>query len=178
MIEVKEHIAYELLEKKYNRICLDYVILMSDEPYKGFDTQKEAVIEAFEILNKRFEPYDYHLDIHTDKMKATISSIKELLSTPPENHTNRTNKSFSLPYQIPYWYAFLNPPHGTQYNKSDFIDFNAILFPNKNSVEVYRWNNDFSNYFDAGKEWWGTGLWTTFDSESNIIVVIGASLTD
>ena len=52
-----------------------------------------------------------------------------------------------------YGFAFLEPPHGNAYLKSDFIQFNDLLFPNKPEVELYRWNDDFSNYFDEGKEY-------------------------
>lgn len=45
-------------------------------------------------------------------------------------------------------------------------------------TEVYRWNDDFSNYFDDGKEWWGTGLWSAYDKTTGVFVIIGASQTD
>lgn len=64
------------------------------------------------------------------------------------------------------------------FSKEDFEEFNEILLPNKEDIEIYKWSDDFSDYFDAGKEWWGTGLWTAFDLKTNTVVVIGASLTD
>lgn len=181
MVELTEHKAYELLAAKYDRVCLDYVILLSDEEYRGVETHKEAVIEAFRILNERFAEFDYQIDIRTDKMTAEISSISELLEVPPEEYCYgrvKRDRHFTVQKPIPYWYAFLNPPQGTPYRCSDFIEFNDLLFPDKECVEVYRWNDDFSNYFDAGTEWWGTGLWTVASIKTGLIVVIGASLTD
>lgn len=35
-----------------------------------------------------------------------------------------------------------------------------------------------SNYFDVGKEWWGTGMWSVYNPKNRIIVVIGESVTD
>lgn len=68
---------------------------------------------------------------------------------------------------------------GIETHKKAVIEaFNHVLFPDKEQSEVYRWNNEFSDYFDEGKEWWGTGLWTIFDKITGIMVVIGASLTD
>ena len=98
MQEIENHIVYELLKTKYNRIALDYVIMSVDTEYEGEITHKNAIIEA--------------------------------------------------------------------------------LFPNKSHCEVYRWNDEFSNYFDAGKEWWGTGLWSVYDYFDRTMVIIGASLTD
>lgn len=181
MIEINEHKAYELLKNKYERVCLDYVILSADEKYKEVETHKKAIIKAFNVFNKRFACYDYNVNIDTDKMIATESSIYELLKPPLDNYYDsrpKADRCFSIPTPLPYWFAFLEPPSGTPYLKSDFVEFNNILFPNKENIEVYRWNDDFSNYFDAGKEWWGTGLWTVYDAKNKVIVVIGASLTD
>lgn len=176
MTEIKDHIAYELLNTEYERVCLDYVILSSEEKYEGLETHKKAVIEAFHILNKRFEGYDYSIDIRPDEMTAVKISMDVFLELPPDDFEKA--RSYTVPAQIPYWYAFLSPPQGTPYKASDFIEFNKNLLPDAENAEIYRWNDDFSDYFDAGKEWWGTGLWSVFDKTSDTVVVIGASLTD
>ncbi|MCK6691149.1 MAG: hypothetical protein L6Q97_03485 [Thermoanaerobaculia bacterium] len=43
---------------------------------------------------------------------------------------------------------------------------------------IYQWSDDWSNYFDAGKEWWGTFFWTVYDTRRQTVAVIGASATD
>lgn len=176
MTEIKDHTAYELLDTEYERVCLDYVILSSEEKYEGLKTHKKAVIDAFHILNKRFESYDYSIDIRPDEMTAAEISMDVFLELPPEDFEKAG--SYTVPAKIPYWYAFLSPPHGTPYKASDFIEFNKVLLPDAENAEIYRWSDDFSDYFDAGKEWWGTGLWSVFDKTSDTVVVIGASLTD
>lgn len=181
MIELKEHKAYELLRNKYEEIYLDYVILSAGKEYEGFETHKKAVIEAFQIFNTRNAQYNYLVTIETKKMNASMSSIEELLQLPDDNYYDyrpKGNRCFAIPNPLPYWYAFLEPPYGVPYLTSDFISFNNTLFPNIEDAEVYRWNDDFSNYFDDGKEWWGTGLWSVYDKKTKIIVIIGASLTD
>ena len=184
MQEIENHIAYELLTTKYNRIALDYVILSVDIEYEGEITHKNAIIKAFQILNLRNIEYlgeDYKISLEEEKMKAHLSSMEELLQLPEDDYYNnrlKKNRAFSRLDPIPYWFAFLEPPHGNSYLKKDFIEFNEALFPNKNHCEVYRWNDEFSNYFDEGKEWWGTGLWSVYDPIERTIVIIGASLTD
>lgn len=181
MREVSNHKAYELLKNQYEDVCLDYVILQSEEEYDGEQSHKKAVCEAFHILNKRFEEYEFHIDMDPDKMTAVSSTIEELLLPPADAYYEdrpKGNRCYSIPSPLPYWYAFLEPPYGTHYLKSDFIAFHESLFPDQEGIEVYRWNDDFSNYFDAGKEWWGTGLWTVYDAKNKLFVVIGASLTD
>lgn len=181
MIELKEHKAYELLRNKYEEIYLDYVILSVEKENEGFETHKKAVIEAFQIFNTRKAQYNCPVTIETKKMNASLSSIEELLQLPDDDYYDyrpEGNRCFTIPDPLPYWYAFLEPPYGVSYLTSDFISFNNTLFPNKDDTEVYRWNDDFSNYFDDGKEWWGTGLWSVYDKKTEIIVIIGASLTD
>ena len=114
-------------------------------------------------------------------MWATKVDTEEFLMPPSHAYYEDRSKKqvcINVPAPMPYWYAFLEPPYGTPYVKSDFIRFNDILFPNRKALEVYRWNDDFSNYFDAGKEWWGTGLWSAYDRKTGKMVVIGASQTD
>lgn len=55
-----------------------------------------------------------------------------------------------------------------------------LLFPIpfRMDLEVYRWNDEFSNYFDDGKEWWGTGFWSIYHKNINRFVIIDASLTN
>lgn len=182
MKEIKEHKAYELLKSKYERIAIDYVIMSTDKEYEGVETHKKAIIEAFHIIDERNNSDDdFATKLETEKMKAVLGSMEELLELPMNDYyDNRVkgNRVFSGPKPIPYWYAFLEPPYGVPYLKSDFEAFNKILFPNEKACEAYRWNDDFSDYFDAGKEWWGTGLWSVYDSITGVIVIIGASLTD
>lgn len=177
MEELNYHAIYELLENKYSRLALDYVVFSTDT-YEGVDTHKSAVIHAFKIINERYGS-DY--EVAEDKMKAMPCDIDVLLKLPDDEYYNSRQKGergFDIPDAIPYWYAFLEPPYTVQYLTSDFIEFNDVLFPNKKGVEVYRWNDSFSSYFDDGKEWWGTGLWSAYDKSAGTMVIIGASVTD
>lgn len=177
MEEISSHIIYELLEGQYSRLAPDYVLLSVDA-YNGVETHKNAVVKAFEIISRR---YDEDYEVLVDKMEATRSDIEELLKLPNDDYYNKRAKSergYNIPGLIPYWYAFLEPPYSVNYLTRDFKEFNEILFPNKLEVEVYRWNDDFSSYFDDGKEWWGTGLWSVYDKATNTLVIIAASVTD
>lgn len=180
MKELIEHKAYKILNEKYPKVVLDYVILLSDEEYKGIETHKQAVMEAFHTFNTRVIDNPV-ITVIPEKMSASLSNIAELLQLPEDDYYNsrpKGNRCSVIPYPMPYWYAFLEPPYGTPYLTPDFEKFNDVLFPNKEDTEVYRWNDDFSDYFDDGKEWWGTGFWTAYDKQTGIFVIIGASQTD
>ena len=99
-------------------------------------------------------------------------------------------------------YALLNPPYGLQntgiegklntlkYLKSKQEVFTKLLtefltkmldiqdIQKADKMIIYKWSDDWSNYFDAGKEWWGTYCWTIYNPYNNIITVITGSSTD
>ena len=81
--------------------------------------------------------------------------------------------------ELTYREAFLSPPHGNRYTDADFDRVNAALFPKgTDALEVYRWTTDWSEYFDDGREWWGTLCLTVYDKKPDRFVVILASATD
>ena len=181
MFELTKHKAYELLKTTWSRVSLDYVILSVGKDYEGYATHKLAVIEAFRILELRLAAFAYQLNIEADNMRATKVDTEEFLMPPSHAYyEDRTKKQTCIHVlaPMPYWYAFLEPPYGTPYLKADFIRFNEILFPNRQALEVYRWNDDFSNYFDAGKEWWGAFFWTVYNPYWDRYIGIIASETD
>ena len=78
MLELKEHKIYEMLKTTYNGIPLDYVILLADEEYRGVETHKKAVIEAFRIFNTRTvvgNNYNLKVTVEEEKMSATLCSM-------------------------------------------------------------------------------------------------------
>ena len=77
MFELTKHKAYELLKTTWSRVSLDYVILSVGKDYEGNETHKVAVIEAFQILNRRRSAYAYQLNIEADNMRATKVDTEE-----------------------------------------------------------------------------------------------------
>lgn len=80
--------------------------------------------------------------------------------------------------------AFLEPPYSTRIGKAIyghgkfFLDFCDLLFSDLSKIEIYKWSVDCSNYFDAGKEWWGSHFWTVYNPVKNIYIGATASTTD
>lgn len=175
--ELKDDIAYKKLNEKYIECELDYVLLSFEGEYKDAITHKKAVLKAFDIFANRYRvgnrinPPRFTID--EDKMECKKITLDELLS---ENKYIRDD----IINTKNYFRAFSDPPYGTPYTAEDFRKLNHMLFPEyfRNDMEVYIWNDDFSDYFDDGKEWWGTALWSVFDKAQQRFVIIGASLTD
>lgn len=80
--------------------------------------------------------------------------------------------------------AFLEPPHSVRIGKNIFehgkyfLDFCDLLFSDLTKIEIYKWSVDSSNFFEAGKEWWGAHFWTIYNSTKNIYIGAIASTTD
>ena len=192
---------YELI-KQYDRCIIDYCIIKDDTPHQGYRSHKDAVLFAMckmieryieeqlmsEILygrEVREEPFPWNLDI--GKAKAHPIEAAQLLHVPVILRTDRIGQRFydcGLPDifkgdQIPYWYAFWETPHTSGYGPEEFRTVNAALFPEgTEDLEVYEWTTDWSNYFEAGREWWGTACWSVYDRRMNRYVVILAETTD
>ena len=81
-------------------------------------------------------------------------------------------------------YAFFQPPYSFMITKSNFekgnffLDFCRLLFTDISQIEVYKWSTDSSNYFDIGKEWWGSFFWTVYNPYWDRYIGILASTTD
>ena len=99
--------------------------------------------------------------------------------------------------------ALLSPPYGLKNDKArwgkfgsaqylerecawqreilrDFLrEVLAIEDPRETEhLQIHRWPTDWSNYFDAGNEWWGTHAWSIADSRAGWLTVVCASASD
>ncbi|WP_282628374.1 hypothetical protein [Empedobacter sedimenti] len=80
--------------------------------------------------------------------------------------------------------AFLDPPHSLGIGKTIkergqyFMDFIESFFLDIHQLEIYSWSVDSSDYFEMGKEWWGSFFWTVYNPVKNIYIGIIASTTD
>ncbi len=140
-----------------------YEIIKSVFPYRGVDSHRSALECAARKLFRDGGKWSY--DIKNARCRKLGS--KALFS--PAGSDNWLN----------YRKAFLCPPHGNHYTDSDFERVNAVLFPGgTESLEVYRWTTDWSEYFDEGHEWWGALCLTVYDKVLERFVIIMASATD
>lgn len=139
-------------------------------PYFNFKEQRPILLGT---TGKPFENVTVFIDYyHYDDSES------------PENIVivNDSNSDFATQG---YADAFLKPPHSfgkqgmTNYNIGKyFLDFNQFFFDNIEDLKIYSWPTDCSNYFDDGKEWWGSFFWTVYNPTKNWYVGIAASTTD
>lgn len=172
---------------------LDYCIMKSQECYTSLRLHKEAIGFALETCGRKYE-MTFKMDI--EKARAECIDAEDFLSVPNVPWFKKTAGGGGFIKEIvgeklKYWFAFLEPPYGAspiiQNHKvirrglsvDDFHKMNQLLFPNgAESLTVYEWTTDWSDYFDDGHEWWGAACWSIYDKILKRYVVILASATD
>ena len=188
MYELRNDFFYDMLAK-YSRCVIDYCLLKNELPYQEEKSHRDAVLYAmqkFSYFDDEDEP-NWNYDIN--KAKAIKIDAKELLALPdkPWKTTFKWKDGTNVTCYdrvadggpIPYWQAFLDPPHGSNYTNEDFIKMNKTLFPNgTEQLIVFEWSTDWSDYFDDGHEWWGASCWSIYDKMADRYIVIMASATD
>ena len=190
---------YELIRTQYPRCVIDYVLLKNDTVYQGAGSHDRAVLYAMLKVIERY--LDEHREIEETygtghlfpwsfdfgKAKAVRISTSSFLYEPKIIRRDRNGTVFydmkdpdtGKGEQIPYWYAFLEPPHTSGYTPEDFHKVNTVLFPEgTEGLEVYEWSTDWSSCFDDGHEWWGTACWSVYDPAPDRFIVLFASATD
>ena len=202
MHELTQDPFYELIGKEYSRCVIDYRLVAPDFPYRGIRSHREAVLfamlkeieryladqrESEEKWTKEIADDFFPWSIDFGKAEAHRIDPEEFLFVPTVVRRikggsviyDRNDPDVDAGEQIPYWYAFLEPPQWFDCTPDDFRCVNDALFPDgADALEVYEWTTDWSNYFDAGHEWWGAACWSAYDKHLDRFAILFASATD
>ncbi len=168
---------------------VDYCLIDATGPYRGEDSHRAALEEAMRALAAEDGEDGPAWGFDARRASARPIAAETLLALPetPWKHKEKWKDGSEITVfdfysdggPIPYWFAFLEPPHGSRDTPGDFAAVNAALFPlGTAALEAYEWSTDWSDYFDDGHEWWGTGCWSVYDPGKGRFAVILASATD
>ena len=75
-----------------------------------------------------------------------------------------------------YRTSFLDAPQGAAGTEEEFNQLNDRLFPDKDHLHIYLWNNEFTNYYNNGRYWDGAYVWSVYDEKRKRFTVFDASL--
>ncbi len=154
--------ALDALLAQYPGVVAEYAIVKPDVPYLGYESHRRALLRASERL---VSGVGWSGDARLAVGKR-IDAAELFSGNCPKGALN-------------YRRAFLYPPHGSGCTGRDFDRVNAALFPNgTDALEACAWTTDWSDYFDDGREWWGTLCLTVYDPSLDRFAVILASATD
>ncbi len=164
--------AFYRLIREYPDLVCDYCLVNAGDPYakemgvfpcRGADSHRLALECAARELFAEGREWAY------DVKGARCRKLSGKALFAPANADDWLN----------YRRAFLGPPQGVPYTDGDFDRVNAVLFPGgPEGLEAYRWTTDWSEYFDEGREGWGSLCLTVYDRTLDRFVIILASAAD
>ena len=183
---------------------VDYHLLSDDKPYEGMKSHREALRFVFDRLVKQSIENKERARIMfgnhvADKLRTLAYDIDKAQPSPlaplvffycpnivkTDYYGNVRYDAEWVPNDenfgttVPYWYALMEPVHGRRNKPEDFKKVNEVLFPNGTDVlDIYEWTTDWSDYFDAGHEWYGACCWSVYDKTLNRYAVMLVSATD
>ncbi len=156
--------AFALLSG-YPDLAVEYCLVQSRAPYRGYESHRAALACACRKLLQADEEEPWRCDLGQAR-----GSRRQ-----PDDFFIAVGRPGALTYRT----AFLSPPYPHGYTAADFDRVNAALFPGGSAaLEMVEWSTDWSDYFDDGHEWWGTLCMTVYDRSLSRFVVILASATD
>ncbi len=181
-----------------------YYLLRGDKPYEGVSSHREALRFVFDLLVKdsvedkekarmtfgdEFADKLLPLGCDVDKAKPSPLDPQAFFYCPNIVRTDHYGNAFydaawvpndeNFGTTVPYWYALMEPIHGRRNKPEDFKKVNEVLFPNgTDALDVYEWTTDWSDFFDAGHEWYGACCWSVYDRTLNRFVIMLVSATD
>jgi hypothetical protein len=86
-------------------------------------------------------------------------------------------------YVSGYAQAFSEPPYPIDMTSAEieelfFLIGKMVYGEISSEMEIYEWAGPWSNYFDAGLDYWGAFLWTVCNKANGKFAAIGVSATD
>jgi len=130
-------------------------------------------------------PIEMFFKLSWDETKLTGRQISlwEFWGTDDVEPKCLGENAWSIPNVDGYKTSFFHPPYNFRGSAVErLLCFNGlnryILGDVPERAEIFSWSTDWSNYFEAGHEWWGAFWWTIRPAGLLRFVVVGASSTD
>ncbi len=180
--------SVQSLLEQYPACVVDYCLVACGGEYRGEESHREALGIALRSVSETDSEGEIEYRCEVGSAKCRRVAAAEFLGFPEHPWKKETrykggsvatwNDFKTAAGSLPYWYAFVAPPHGSCPIEA-FRKVNAVLFPKgTEGLVVLEWSTDWSDYFDDGREWWGTACYSAYDPGLDRIAVIMASSTD
>jgi hypothetical protein len=143
-------------------------------------------LEQWAVQNRSAKyPIEMFFRLRWDEAKLTGEpvSLSAFWGTDDVEPKPIGDRAWSIPNIDGYKTAFFHPPYGLQGSPTEkaelFASINGyVLGADPERAEIFSWSTDWSNYFEAGQEWWGAFYWTIHPANLQRMVVVAASSTD
>jgi hypothetical protein len=160
---------------------LDYVALRASAEVASPASHRAAALAGIAEIGRRLGWARLQWD--ESKLSGEPVSFTTFWGTDDVRPKPLGQNGWSIPNVDGYKTAFFHPPYRLLCSDGEseqlFDKINAFVLGSAPAgCEIFSWSTAWSNYFDAGKEWWGAFYWTVRPAKSDRLYVIGASSTD
>ncbi|BCM90667.1 hypothetical protein IAD21_02524 [Abditibacteriota bacterium] len=187
--------AHQLAEQSGLNTLMDQCIFQgwagAEEDVSKLTPERARPMTLLQFFGEHFDFSDQNRLVHFPH--PPFPSIDEV-----KNNAHLSSEEVSPFYEdyeftSGYAYALLDPPYGLNRRTAwwrrkqpllpleigtAFLRLCDALFGARETLQIYDWPTDCSNYFEPGHEWWGSFFWTVYSPSKNWIVTIIASTTD
>jgi hypothetical protein len=175
---------------------LDYVVVRTGAEVASSTSHRTAALAGIAQIDRRLGkvaearasadiPAErfFRLTWDESRLSGKAVSFTTFWGTDDVRRKPLGQNGWSIPNVDGYKTAFFHPPYRLLCSDDEaeelFNRINAFVLGSAPSgCEIFSWSTGWSNYFNAGKEWWGAFYWTVNPAESDRLYVIGASATD
>ncbi|MEM7802048.1 MAG: hypothetical protein AAF633_22835 [Chloroflexota bacterium] len=183
-------LALEKIQKDTNAY-FENLIKMEAYQHKKREDFFQIVIDSEKLIGEKrslqqFMGRFYDIDRRRAAIRGRSSSFLNSYFWAGDEETDENVIDTRLAFpglKQAYAYAFFEPPYtsrGTAVEKETlFHAVERVFFDGFDAeAQIWSWPADSSNYFNAGKEWWGTFFYTYSLPGTDTILGIAASATD
>ena len=198
MREITNEIGIAPLLTRYRALggVLDYVFLEIAQERAAESLDLEAAVRGMAVIDDRLAqwasrhatarlPVEKFFRVRWDesKMSGQRVDLATFWGTDDVEPKVWPGGTQSIPTVDGYKTAFFHPPYGLHGEKAEKAELFAainrfVLGHDPQRAEIFSWSTDWSNYFEAGHEWWGAYYWTIRPEGAPYMVVVAASSTD
>ena len=147
------------------------------------------------LLQLRIRARPSWVDFDIEKAEAVSITLEQFVGRGYDFDTGRLVSARQEPllgcgdssFTDAYAEAFSEAPHGISLQNPRVAErcIEWFAFLNREllggltqDLEIMQWTTDWSSWFDAGHEWWGSFMWSVRPPDRNWTVIIAASATD
>jgi hypothetical protein len=171
---------------------LDY-LLLEPGPAGGDPAvlHREAALATMEHVRQTYSHWAGFIHVYPEKLEGREIDKREFLGPCFDEGAGaiRVPVAYEPPeydFEQPdagYAYAFAAPPYGLlipmEERQALFDAVNSVIFGGiESELQIYRWSDEVSNYFSAGRDWWGCYFWTVYNADKGLLVGIAGSSSD
>jgi hypothetical protein len=175
---------------------LDFVFLEAETEGPPEQLHREAALAGMAAIDRRLEhwaigheseeyPLERFFRVRWDEAKLAGEqvSLSTFWGSDGVEPKRIGESAWLIPSVDGYKSGFFHPPHGLRGSSQEQVELFAgigrlVLGEEPARAEIFSWSTDWSNYFEAGREWWGAFYWTIRPAGARRFAVVGASSTD